>query len=102
MERVFTALRKVLGFALVGGAGALLFALCANIFVLSGLMPAEPMDTALGYQMTEKAVYPWMIAMIAAATGLFLMDKGFFRWLLILAPIYAPSSFAFLFVLLQS
>lgn len=98
---ILTILRKILILSVIAGLGGLLYAFCANLFIKSGMMPVDAVDTAFGYQMTEKTVFVWLASLIPAAMCMF-FAAGKWRWLIITAPLYAPSVFAVIYILTNS
>ncbi len=95
---VLSIFRRLLILTGISGLGGLVYALCVNIFIMGGLMPTQDVDTAPGYMMTQQAVYVWMFAVLAAAISIFALKQKW-RWIFILAPIYAPGLSALLFII---
>ena len=98
LMNILAILQKFLVLVAVAGLGGLLYALSANIFIMAGMMPTEAVDTAPGYQMTQQAVYSWMISVLISILAAFLI-KSRWRWILVLSPIYVPTTAALIFLL---
>ncbi len=79
--------------------GGLAYALTTNFLILANIVPFESVGENFGYEMTSKAVFVWIIAVILGITSLFIKQK--WRYVLLLCPLVAPSIFALLFSLSQ-
>lgn len=90
---------RVLVFFLVIGIGGLAYALSVNLLMMSGLLQTDQVAASFGTEMTRKAVFIWIVCTGAAVWASFMQRR--WRYILLLSPIYAPSGFAILYVLLN-
>lgn len=89
---------RILALVSVALLGGLVYAVTANVLIAAGTMPAEAVEAGFGREMTAKAVFVWM-ACVPAALLSFLIQSPV-RYVLFFLPLYAPSLFAAVFVLL--
>ena len=94
-----TILLRLIWVVLIAGLGGLVYALTANILVMSGMLNADSVAAAFGFAMTQKAVLVWVGCVVLAVIASFM--QGAFRYLLLLSPLYAPSIFAVIYTLLN-
>lgn len=92
------ALLKLLWVILIAGLGWLFYALCANLLVITGLLNADQVATSFGVEMTNKAMIVWLVCVPLSVWASFMQSK--LRYILLFAPIYAPSLFALVYTLL--
>mgnify|MGYP000849759331 CR=1 FL=1 len=90
---------KILWLIIISGLGGLIYAITANILVATGTLDATNVATAFGQDMTAKAAVVWMISILAAALSLLMTSK--WRYVPLLAPLYAPALFAVIYVLMN-
>ncbi len=76
-------------------AGMLLYAVIINLFIKFGLMP-ENMD---GYALINKTVYAFYGAILAAIAAFFIKHK--MGRILLFSPLYAPSVFGIIYILIH-
>jgi hypothetical protein len=85
---------------MIAALGGLAYALTANILVLSGTLQPDQVSTSFGVEMTSKAVMIWIVCVLLAITGSFMIASKW-RYILVLSPIYAPSLFALIYTLIN-
>lgn len=93
------AVLKLLWVILIAGLGWLLYALTANILVASGLLNANDVTASFGVEMTHKAMIVWLVCLPLSVGASFMQSA--LRYILLFAPLYAPSVFALLYTLIN-
>lgn len=90
---------KIAGIIIVILVGGMAFAAMFNILVATGMMNADTVQTGFGRELTQKAVMVWLGSVVLAGTSFFV--NKWWRYILLLSPLYLPSGFAAIYVLMQ-
>lgn len=90
---------KLLWVILIAAGGYMAYPVTANLLVVSGLLQSGAVATAFGAEMTSKAVLVWLACVPLSVWASFMHSR--MRYILLLAPLYAPSLFAVVYVLLN-
>lgn len=93
-------LLKFLWVVIVSGLGGLAYAITANVMIAAGMLDSSAVGDAFGQEMTGKAAIVWMVAILAAIASVFIASR--WRYVLLFAPLYAPSIFAVVFVAMNA
>lgn len=88
---------KLLWVVIIAGLGGLLYACMANVMVMSGLLSGDDVAAAFGVEMTQKAVLVWLVCVPLSIWASFMQSP--LRFILLFAPLYAPSLFAVIYTL---
>jgi len=77
--------------------GGLLYSLTVNILIMADKVPTEQLSNAFGYEMTNRAVFVWMVAVLLGFISVFIDTK--WRYGLLALPVIAPSLYSVLYAL---
>jgi len=91
-------LYRFLSLALFALLGGVVYALSINLLVGTGAFSNQQIESNIGYVMTQKAVYVWLVSIMVGGLSLFIKKK--WGYALLSLPFWTPSAFAFIYTLL--
>ena len=100
LNQMAAALLKFFGVVMIALLGGLAYAVTTNVMIKSGILQTGSVEAAFGFQMTHKAVMIWVGCVLLSLLSLKINHWS--RLILWLSPVYAPSGFAVLYVLMNT
>lgn len=91
---------KILGFIVIALIGFSLVPLMANLLTLLNIIDVEKIPDGFGNAMITRATYIWLGSVGLAIFSLFIVAK--WRYILKLAPLYAPTIFIIIYAFSQN
>ena len=88
---------KILILGIVSLLGWLMLPLMINILILLEIIQAEAMEQNFVTEMTQKAVFIWLVGIVLGIVSLFIKQK--WRYILLACPLIGPSLFAIIYSL---
>ena len=80
---------RVLCLVAAAACGFFLIGVTASALIVTGAMPTDAPETGFGPLLMQRAIWVWMGSIVFALAGVPI--NGGWRWLFLLAPLYAPS-----------
>lgn len=90
-------LLRLLWVVIIAALGWFGYALTANLLVVTGLVSSDTVAAQFGVEMTHKAMIVLLLSLPIAIGSVFMQSK--LRYVLLFAPLYAPSLFALFYAL---
>lgn len=90
---------RFLWVVVVSGLGGFSYAIAANLLIATGVLDSTSVGTAFGHDMTGRAAIVWMVSIVFSLLSLAVTSR--WRYVLLLAPLYAPVAFAIVYVLMN-
>jgi hypothetical protein len=90
-------LRRIIVLVTIALLGWMLCLLAFHLMIITNIINTKTTGDGFGYEMTSKAVMVWIASVVLGIISLFIQQK--WRYILLLAPIYAPVCFAFIYAL---
>ncbi len=90
---------KILWLVIVSGLGGLAFALTANLLIMTGVLDPSSAPDGFGQELTSQSAIVWLVSIGVGALSLAVQSR--WRYVLLLAPIYAPALFTVIYVVMN-